>query len=220
MKSALATQDIQTKDPIGRTNHCFGDVAWIWRKRSEAACPELSGANMYSKQIPIERAIPMWGGISEKGVSPIIFHENKKVKVDEWEDVVTSGQLKASILQCGPKSKRGPWTILCDNEHFLSNALIKKAHRDNRVTLWQIPARSPDLNPIEKYWSWLRRALRDRDLKDARAKRPVLGKYAYKMRVRSVMRSAASLAAAKRICSGLRKVCREVLKKKGAGTRG
>ena len=43
-----------------------------------------------------------------------------------------------------------------------------------------IPPRSTDLRPVEKFWSWLRRKLRAMDLKDAVAKRPVLGKMAYK----------------------------------------
>ena len=53
----------------------------------------------------------------------------------------------------------------------------------------QIPAKSPDLNPIEKCWSWLRRRLRDIDFEDLRAKRAVPGKMAYRRRVVNVLKS-------------------------------
>ena len=40
---------------------------------------------------------------------------------------------------------------------FLTSKEAKKAYADKGIVLWQIPARSPDLNPIEKIWRWLRR---------------------------------------------------------------
>ena len=61
--------------------------------------------------------------------------------------------------------------------------LAQSQYTRTRVSLWKIPPRSPDLNPVEKFWAWLRKGLRKRDLKDAVAKRPVLGKTAYKARV-------------------------------------
>ena len=72
---------------------------------------------------------------------------------------------------------------------YLRARKTQRAYRDAGVKLWQIPPRSPDLNPVERFWSWLRRKLRFMDLKDAVAKRPVLGKMAYKSRVRSVRSS-------------------------------
>ena len=97
---------------------------------------------------------------------------------------------------------------------------FSSAYRDAGVALWQIPPRSPDLNPVEKLWSWLRRKLRAMDLKDAVAKRPVLGKMAYTSRVRSVAYSQQAQRVAKACTLGLKKVCREVIRKKGAATTG
>ena len=59
----------------------------------------------------------------------------------------------------------------------------RKAYRACGVSLWKLPAKSPDLNPVEKYWSWLRRRMRAMDLADQSAKRPALGKAAYKARL-------------------------------------
>ena len=94
------------------------------------------------------------------------------------------------------------------------------ALRDRQVSLWQIPARSPDLNPIERYWAWLRRTLRKQDLKDMTRKRPVPGRMMYGVRVRRVVASRASQLHASKCVRGLAKVCREVLARKGHCTSG
>ena len=43
--------------------------------------------------------------------------------------------------------------------------------------------KSPDLNPVEMFWGWLRKKLRSMDLEDLRKKRRPLGKTAYTARV-------------------------------------
>ena len=92
------------------------------------------------------------------------------------------------------------------------------AHRDAGMALWKLPPRSPDLNPIEKYWAWLRKQLRRRDLADLVLKRPALTKAGYTEQVKSVLRSRASQRVAKKCALGLKKVCQEVIAKKGAAT--
>ena len=94
------------------------------------------------------------------------------------------------------------------------------AHAKARVELWHIPARSPDLNPVEKFWGWLRKRLREMDLADLKAKRRPVQRTALKARVRSVVAPARAKRVAKNYAFGLRKVCEEVRRKKGAATRG
>ena len=86
--------------------------------------------------------------------------------------------------------------------------------------MWHIPPRSPDLNPIEKYWAWLRKALLARDLSDAVAKRPALDKAGYANRVRAICRTPRAQAVAGACSKSLRKTCAEVIRLKGAATRG
>ena len=76
------------------------------------------------------------------------------------------------------------------------------------------------MNPIEKFWGWLRREMRRRDLQDWNAKRPPLGRTAYRARLRAVLRSKKAQGVAGRLAAGLLNVCKEVLKKKGAASRG
>ena len=208
------------KDPTDRLNFCkYGD-GHVWRRPSEALAPELAGHDEYAKQLPLARALPMWGGCSAGGVAPVLFHETKKCSVDKWAAAVDKGLLAGAIKALGPVVKKGPWYVLCDNEHFLTSTACQRAHERAKVILWHVPAHSPDLNPIEKYWGWLRKKLRAMDLADALAKRPVLGKAAYKARVRRVMKSAKSQTVAGNYAKGLRGACKRVVAAKGAAVKG
>ena len=112
----------------------------------------------------------------------------------------------------------GPYHVICDSESFLRAKVCNNAHKAVKVKLWSIPAKSPDLNPVERFWAWLRRRLRTLDLRDAVAGRPVLGKIAYKARVRAVCRTKKAQEVAASQAKLMKRVCNLVLKKKGAAT--
>ena len=57
------------------------------------------------------------------------------------------------------------------------------------------------------------------DLADPRAKRPAIGKAAYKVRVRNLMKTKKANSVATSHAMSLRKMCLEVIKKKGAAAR-
>ena len=212
--------EVPPADPVQRHNHCMHGVTHIWRKRGEAAKPELAGEDPYADQVPLSRAIPLWGGISEGGFAEVIVHKKKKMTQDEWVGCVRAGKLTGAIRQLKPKLPRGPWHVICDNESFLHAKDSVKAYAARPLKMWHIPPRSPDLNPVEKFWGWLRRELRRRDLEDLRLKRPVLGKMACLRRVRAVLKTKKSQNMAKRFASSLKKTCVEVVAKKGAASRG
>ena len=204
-------------DPVDRHNHCMGAEKKIWRKKSEAALPELSAADPYADQLPLARAVPLWAGIGNEGVCEILMHPSKKCHVAEWLKAVRAGKLSAACKQVSKHTR--PFRALTDNEKFLKNKDVKKAYAAKRVEILHIPPRSPDLNMIEKFWGWLRTQLRRRDLQDMKMGRPALGKTAYKARVRSIFRAKRTQQVAARFAGNLLKVCREVAKKKGAAAR-
>ena len=148
------------------------------------------------------------------------MHESKKVSVNEWVGALRSDKMASALRHLRPRGRASPWVVLCDNEHFLTAKESMKAYAAKRIELWQIPPCSPDLNPIEKFWGWLRRELKRRDLKDLQKKRPALSKAAFRMRVRAVLRAQKTQSAASRFAHGLFKVCKEVKSKKGAASRG
>lgn len=208
-------------DPTDRANHCrIGDMH-MWQKRGEQEDPKLAGGGKFGKQIPLARAVALWGGVSASGFQIVLMHDRKKLTSQTWAaQAVDSGKLKDALKALNPQKPAGPWTVLCDNESFLRAPASREAHRKAKVSLWQIPAKSPDLNPVEKFWGWLRKELRMADLKDLVAKRPALGKIAYRRRVKNICRSQRAQRVARNIALGLKRVCREVVKKKGAATRG
>ena len=127
-----------------------------------------------------------------------------------------TGKLAQAIKITHPVRSEGPWFVICDNESFLTAQASKSALRKAGVRLWQVPAKSPDLNPIELFWSWLRRAFRTRDLKDLQAKRRPLGKSAYRRRVAGLCRSQKAQRVAMACARNLRKACQAVIRKRGA----
>ena len=196
---------------IERFNYCFGGATHMWRKHSEGNKPMLAGADAYDKQVPIARCIPLWGGVSEDGFAPVLWHAGKKTNMAEWSKAVREGKLTEALRFLNPKNKSGPWTVLCDGEGFLRAKVSMAAYSTRKISLWDVPPKSPDLNPIEMFWGWLRRKLRLMDLADLRQKRRPLGKTAYTMRAKGVMKSQKAKAVARNFARRMRKACKQVV---------
>ena len=206
-------------DTIARENFCLGGETHTWRQRDEHSLPALAACDKYRKQVPENRAVPLWGGVAAGGFSIIVFHDRRKLTAEEWAEGVEAGKLRSAIQRLSPARQNGPWTVLCDNEAFLRAPASAAAHRADDIHLLKIPPKSPDLNPVELYWSWLRRALLAKDLEDLKQGRPTLGKTAFKARVRAICASAKAKRVACACVNNLHKVCKEVLRLKGAATR-
>ena len=65
--------------PVERVNYCRATETHCWRKGNESFKEELLGADPYRKQVPPGRMIPLWGGCSEAGFAPIVWHETRKM---------------------------------------------------------------------------------------------------------------------------------------------
>ena len=91
-----------------------------------------------------------------------------------------------------------------------------RAYAAKHVYLWGVPPRSPDLSPIEMFWSWARRQLRLRDLADLKKKRAPLGKTAYTVRLKTLLRGQKAQRVAGQCAGKFRSSCLEVIKNKGA----
>ena len=91
-----------------------------------------------------------------------------------------------------------------------------RAYAVKNVVLWAVPSKSPDLNPIEMFWGWVRRQLRVKDLDDMRQKRAPLGKAANTLRIKILFRSRKAQRVAQQCAKKLRSACQRVIKNKGA----
>ena len=207
------------KEKADRENFCKHGDTHMYRRRSEAADPKLAGHDPYPDQVRPDRAVPLWGGISAGGAAIVTFHQKKKLATDEWVKVVRSGKLSRAIMRLDPVRRRGPWTLLCDNETFLKSPGSMAAYASKRIDLWHVPPKSPDLNPVEKFWGWLRRELRRLDLGDLREGRPPLTKALYRQRIRYLCETQRAQRAASAFARSLRSVCTEVVQKRGARAR-
>ncbi len=155
-----------------------------WRVKNWSATMEAN----YEQGVHIH----LWGRISGGGFHHVVYHADRKLDEDEWSDVVRKGKLVAAVKALRPVNTRGPWWVIVDNESFLRTASSKPAYKDQKIKLWGIPAKSPDLNPVEKFWAWLRKQLRAQDFADLRARRKVPGKTAYTLRIKRILRSASA----------------------------
>ena len=141
------------RDPTDRRNYCAHGDGYMWRQRGEAGMERLAGQNPYPSQVPRARAVPLRGGLSEGGFRTVAFHKARKFTAEEWCRVVQTGKLQAAITALQPVQRHGPWKVLCDNEAFLHTAASRHAMAAKNITLWPVPASSPDLNPVEKFWA-------------------------------------------------------------------
>ena len=122
---------------------------------------------------------------------------------------------KAAAVEC--KLTLGTWDAeALDGEGFLRAKICKAAYKMRNIQLWDVPAKSPDLNPVEMFWGWLRRHLRSMDLADLKRGRKPLGRTAYTMRVKSLVRSQKAQAVAKKVAGRFQAACQQVVKRNGA----
>ena len=105
-----------------------------------------------------------------------------------------------------PGKIHGPWKVLCDNESFLRAAPSMAAYRRKNMQHIKLPATSPDVNPVEKMWGWAWKKLRKRGLADLSAGRRLLGKSAYRQRVRSLLNNPAAQEVASQFFSASTKL--------------
>ena len=63
---------IPPSDPPSREAYCHLGDTHVWRKPAEAGDPKLAGSDMYSKQVPATRIVPMWGGIAAGGFAVVL----------------------------------------------------------------------------------------------------------------------------------------------------
>ena len=71
------------------------------------------------------------------------------------------------------------------------------------------------MNPVEQFWSWLRRDLAKRDLQDLLARRAVLSKEDYKRRIQGILRGHRAQVVAANCTKSFPKACRLVLENGG-----
>ena len=94
------------------------------------------------------------------------------------------------------------------------------AYRRKNIQLIKLAAKPLNLNPVEKMWGWARKKLRKRELADLTAGRRIVGKTAYRQRLRCLLNNAAAQHVASKFFKRLRETAKLVSAAEGASVKG
>jgi transposase len=97
-----------------------------------------------------------WGCFSKHGTGPLVSLQETMNQV-EYISV-----LRDKLIPEFQRAKRaisGTWRIMQDNAPCHTAIAVKAFLRQKRVELIEWPPYSPDLNPIENLWQWLKQKL-------------------------------------------------------------
>ena len=114
------------------------------------------------------------------------------------------------------REARGPAAAAVRQRELHGRHGVQKRVQEEEAPAAQHPREVPRVHPIESFWGWLRQAMRRRDLEDLRNKRPALGKTAWTVRLKRLLKTQKAQTVAKRKFQNFKKVCKVVYQKKGA----
>jgi transposase len=118
-----------------------------WGKKGEILVGKKSGKYYQRTNI-------IAGYVGKKCIAPFIFNGKcNSESFNKWIEEVLIKVLKAGQV------------VIMDNATFHKTERTKKLIEEAGCQLVYLPAYSPDLNPIEKYWANMKRWLRDNRVK-------------------------------------------------------
>jgi transposase len=120
----------------------------LWYRKDEDVKPHMTKPRN-------NRKIMIWGGISRKGQTPlhiIRLDEGEKVTSEVYVDCLENNLIESMNKKHGEKK----WRLLQDNArpHVAENTL--NYFNERNIKTMSHPPYSPDLNPIEKVWAWMK----------------------------------------------------------------
>jgi len=140
------------------SNVCFSDESCfqlmanktvVWYNRGEENKPVLSAPKQNKK-------VMIWGGISRRGKTPLYIHrldQKETVNADTYITCLEECLIDSMDLRYG----EGMWRFLQDNARPHSAHDTKNFFKDQNIRVIQHPSYSPDLNPIEQVWAWMKK---------------------------------------------------------------
>ena len=104
----------------------------------------------------VRKEIPSNTGRSRLNLSGIVDIINYQVLVQENE--MLNAQATISFFQKIEKyySSKNKIYLFCDNARYYRNKEVKKYLETSKIKLCFLPSYSPNLNPIERLWKWMK----------------------------------------------------------------
>ncbi len=87
------------------------------------------------------------------GIIDVISH-NVLVQEDETLNAESTIQFFINVEKAYPKKMK--IHVFCDNAPYYRNARVKKYLETSKIALHFLPPYSPNLNPIERLWKWMK----------------------------------------------------------------
>jgi transposase len=119
---------------------------WVWRRPGERFLPQCTTGRNTSRQ-----SLMYWGFITWDGTGVLIRCSNRMTATEYCE------KLEQSCIQVA--TSEFDQIIMDDNAPIHRSRLVKSWMEDNSVTSLQWPPYSPDLNPIEDLWAYIKNTI-------------------------------------------------------------
>ncbi len=102
------------------------------------------------------KKIMVWGGITRKGQTPLFIYrldEGERVNKESYVECLDRSLLDFMDSKFGYKK----WRFVQDNARPHTALFTQEYFEEIDIKLIEHPPYSPDLNPIEKTWAWMKR---------------------------------------------------------------
>ena len=120
----------------------------LWYRKGVDPKPNLAKPKNNKK-------VMIWGGISRRGQTQLFIYrldEGEKSNKESYVDCLESSLIDAMNGRFGD----GKWRFLQDNARPHKAEYTMDFLEDANVRVIEHPPYSPDLNPIEKVWAWMK----------------------------------------------------------------
>ena len=131
----------------------------VWRKSNEG----LKYTSKGSKNLPEGRSLHLLVGISHS--TGVVLAEEYEKMNGPWFAKFVQGTLQKVLMDCAVLKRKEKLLLVMDNDPSQRSMVAKDALQEIGAELVEIPARSPDLNPIENIFHNIKRSLREDALK-------------------------------------------------------
>jgi hypothetical protein len=82
---------VPPEDLVDRHNHCWHGETHVYRTKAEGNSTQFDRKKDYNPQVPANKCLPLWGGISFHGFAVLTWHPSRKLNSEQWEKVLRSG---------------------------------------------------------------------------------------------------------------------------------
>jgi transposase len=122
----------------------------IWRKAGES----LKNKNLVPTFKRAAKGVMVWGCFSAKGVGKLVFIDGIMDRYKYLEILADNLQESAEIMGLSD------FCFQQDNDPKHTSKLVREYFEEKGINLLEWPSQSPDMNPIEHLWAYIKAKLR------------------------------------------------------------